>query len=50
MAGSDYVYIMPTYVRDQNRSEMWLQYSDAIKSDTRDVDAKAAFRPVLMVR
>ena len=51
LTGSEYVYIMPDYVRDQNRSELWLQYNDnnVIAKDSRDEEAKQAFRPMLLV-
>ena len=51
LTSNEYVYIMPDYVRDQNRSELWLQYNDnnEVLKDSRDEEAKAAFRPMLMV-
>ena len=49
VAGDEYVYILPDYVRDQNRSEMWLQYTAKGSQDIRDVEAKDAFKSVFFV-
>jgi len=49
MTNRDYVYVMPDSVRDNNRSELWLDL-DNKNVDSRDVEAKAAFKPCLIVR
>ena len=43
------MYILPDYVRDQNRSELWQQFNDRSLHDTRDVEAKSAFTPMIML-
>lgn len=50
MIASEYVYILPDYVRDQNRSELWRQFNDQNMHDTRDMEAFNAFTPMMMVR
>lgn len=49
MTSKDYVYIMPDFVRDNNRSEMWLDYESNKNADGRNEEAKEAFKPTMMV-
>lgn len=49
MSSRDYVYILPDFVRDNNRSELWLDYESNKNADGRNAEAKDAFRPTLMV-
>ncbi len=60
LATPDYVWILPDFVRDMNRSELWLDYGSGASSksaaemeddsDGRNEEAKKAFKHSLMVR
>lgn len=53
MTSKDYVWIMPDYVRDNNRSELWLDYESNKnvdgRNDGRNEEAKESFKPALFV-
>ena len=47
MDTDEYVYILPDYVGNENKTEIWVDYSS--KPDGRDQDAKAAFEKAFVV-
>ncbi len=47
MDTDEYVFILPDYVGDENRAEIWVDYNDP--PDGRDEDAKKAFQKALVV-
>uniref|UniRef100_A0A915L9N2 guanylate cyclase n=1 Tax=Romanomermis culicivorax TaxID=13658 RepID=A0A915L9N2_ROMCU len=49
MTNDEYVFIMPDFVRDNNRSEMWLDMDSNANIDNMDQAAKKAFRATMMV-
>lgn len=50
LTSKEYVYIMPDYVRDQNITELWVQYgATAETNDNREAEAREAFKPVMFV-
>lgn len=50
LTSKDYVWIMPDYVRDNNRSELWVDYESNKNVDGRNEEAKSGFRSALFVR
>lgn len=49
LTSKEFVYILPDYVRDGNRSELWVDYESNRNADGRNEEAKTAFRYAIFV-